>query len=74
MLIPVSKAAKAALCSSSVHTPVLRYAQIVACCRMCPAYYIAIITIFVNLGFFQHFEIVTNIRTWIKSHRYWRLL
>jgi hypothetical protein len=27
-------------------------------------------TIFVNLGLFQHFETVTNIRTWIKSHRY----
>ena len=32
------------------------------------------ITIFVNLGFFQHFETVTNIRTWLKSHRYWRML
>ena len=32
------------------------------------------ITIFVNLGLFWHFEIVTNIRTWIKSHRYWRML
>ena len=32
------------------------------------------ITIFVNLGFFQHFETITNIRTWIKSHRYWRML
>ena len=32
------------------------------------------ITIFVNLGLFQHFETVTNIRTWIKSHRYWRML
>ena len=27
---------------------------------------IAIITIFVNLGFCWHFEVVTNIRTWIK--------
>jgi hypothetical protein len=33
-----------------------------------------LITIFVNLGFFRHFETVTNIRTWIKSHRYWRML
>jgi hypothetical protein len=32
------------------------------------------ITIFVNLGFVRHFETVTNIRTWIKSHRYWRML
>jgi hypothetical protein len=32
------------------------------------------ITIFVNLGFFRHFETVTNIRTWIKSHKYWRML
>ena len=32
------------------------------------------ITIFVNLGLFQHFETITNIRTWIKSHRYWRML
>ena len=31
-------------------------------------------TIFVNLGLFRHFEAVTNIRTWIKSHRYWRML
>ena len=30
-----------------------------------------LITIFVNLG---HFEIVTNIRTWIKPHRCWRML
>ena len=30
------------------------------------------ITIFVNLGLFRHFETVTNMRTWIKSHRYWR--
>ena len=30
--------------------------------------------IFVNLGLFRHFETVTNIRTWIKSHRYWRML
>jgi hypothetical protein len=30
------------------------------------------IIIFVNLGLFRHFEIITNIRTWIKSHRYWR--
>ena len=28
------------------------------------------ITIFVNLGRFRHFETVTNIRTWIKSHMY----
>ena len=28
----------------------------------------------INLGFFRHFETVTNIRTWIKSHKYWRLL
>ena len=33
------------------------------------------ITIFVNLGVFWHSETVTNIRTsWIKSHRYWRML
>ena len=32
------------------------------------------ITIFVNLGLSRHFEIVTNIRPWIKSHRYWRML
>ena len=32
------------------------------------------ITIFVNLRFFWHFETVTNIRTWIKSHKYWRML
>ena len=31
-------------------------------------------TIFVNLGLFRHFEIVTNMRTWIKSHIYWRML
>ena len=31
-------------------------------------------TIFVNLGLFRHFETVTNIRTWRKSHRYWRML
>ena len=31
----------------------------------------ATITIFVNLGLFRHFETVTNIRTWIKSHMYW---
>jgi hypothetical protein len=33
-----------------------------------------LITIFINLGLFRHFETVTNIRTWIKSHRYWRML
>ena len=33
-----------------------------------------LITIFVNLGVFRHFETVTNIRTWIKSHIYWRML
>ena len=32
------------------------------------------ITIFVNLGLFQHFETITNIRTWMKSHRHWRML
>ena len=32
------------------------------------------ITIFVNLVFFRHFETITNIRTWIKSHIYWRML
>jgi hypothetical protein len=32
------------------------------------------ITIFVNLGLFWHFETITNIRTWLKSHRYWRML
>ena len=32
------------------------------------------ITIFVNLGLFRHFETVTNIRTWIKSHKFWRML
>jgi hypothetical protein len=35
---------------------------------------VTIITIFVNLGLFRHFETITNIRTWIKSHRYWRML
>jgi hypothetical protein len=35
---------------------------------------VAKITIFVNLGLFRHFETVTNIRAWIKSHRYWRML
>ena len=33
-----------------------------------------LITVFVNLGFFRHFETVTNIRTWIKSHKHWRML
>ena len=33
-----------------------------------------IITIFVMLGLFRHSETVTNIKTWIKSHRYWRML
>ena len=33
-----------------------------------------LITIFVNLGLFWHFETVTNIRTWIESHKYWRML
>ena len=32
------------------------------------------ITIFVNLEIFRHFEIVTNMRTWIQLHKYWRLL
>ena len=32
------------------------------------------ISIFVNLGLFWHLETVTNIRTWIKSHIYWRML
>ena len=32
------------------------------------------IIIFINLGFFGRFETVTNIRTWIKSHRCWRML
>ena len=32
------------------------------------------ITIFLNLGFFRHFETITSIRTWIKSHRFWRML
>ena len=36
--------------------------------------YFTLITIFVNLGLFRHFETVTNTRTWIKSHRYWRML
>ena len=31
-------------------------------------FYYTQITIFVNLGLFRHFETVTNIRTWIKSH------
>jgi hypothetical protein len=31
------------------------------------------ITIFVNLGFFWHFETNSIIRTWIKSHIYWRM-
>ena len=34
----------------------------------------SLITIFVNLGLFRHFETITNIRTWIKSHRYWKML
>jgi hypothetical protein len=38
------------------------------------ANFYTLITIFVNLGLFQHFETVTNIGTWIKSHRYWRML
>ena len=33
-----------------------------------------LITMFVNVEFFRHFETVTNIRTWTKSHRYWRML
>ena len=32
------------------------------------------ITIFVNLGFSRYIETIANIRTWIKSHRYWRML
>ena len=32
------------------------------------------ITIFVNLGLFRHFETVANIKAWIKSHRYWKML
>jgi hypothetical protein len=32
------------------------------------------ITIFVNLGLFGHFETGTKIRTWMKSHRYWRMM
>ena len=32
----------------------------------------SIITIFVNLGLFR--QTITNIRTWIKSHRYERML
>ena len=32
------------------------------------------ITIFVNLGIFRNFETVTNIRTWIESHKFWRML
>ena len=35
---------------------------------------ISCITIFVNSGMFWHFETVTNTRTWIKSHRYWRMV
>ena len=35
---------------------------------------VSVITIFVNLGFFWHFETITNIRTSIKSHIYWRML
>ena len=31
-------------------------------------------TIFIKLGLFWHFETITNIRTRIKSHRYWRML
>ena len=27
-----------------------------------------------NLGLCRHFETITNIRTWIKSHGYWRML
>ena len=34
----------------------------------------ASMNIFVILGLFRHFETVTNIRTWIKSHRFWRML
>ena len=33
-----------------------------------------LITIFVDLGLFRHFEIVINIWTWMKSHIYWRML
>jgi hypothetical protein len=44
-------------------------------CRYLPychlSYYI---TIFVNLGRHRHFETITNIRTWIKSHKFWRML
>ena len=32
------------------------------------------ITILIRLGLFRHFETFRNIRTWIKSHRYWRML
>ena len=35
---------------------------------------LGVITIFVILGLFRHFETVTNIRTWIRSHIYWRML
>ena len=35
---------------------------------------LGLITTFVNLGLFRHFETVTNIRTWIKPHIYWRML
>ena len=35
---------------------------------------IMLITMFINLRLFRHFETFTNIRTWIKSHKYWRML
>ena len=40
----------------------------------CRSKHICIITIVVNLGLCGHFEIVANIRTWTKSHGYWRML
>jgi hypothetical protein len=33
-----------------------------------PSIVYTIVTIFVNLGLFRHFETVTNTRTWIKNH------
>ena len=33
-----------------------------------------LIIIFANLGLFRHFETIIHIRTWIKSHIFWRML
>ena len=34
--------------------------------KSCVLGFLIVITIFVDVGFFQHFETVTNIRTWIN--------